>query len=315
MDYRKTAWLLFLCLLTGCGRAPAGAVRTPEPVPAVYSRSELTAAAADMLMHSETSLTVLIPPELSGNAETCIRAAQSRSVLCRMMLDTVSWSRSGRCLTLTAAYTEPADAVREKKDAVSRYAAEWAETSAGFPPAVRVLLAHELLCNDCSFSETAPDGHSAYGALIGHAACCAGFAEAFAVLMEAVEIPVSIVTGTAADGTAHAWNLVMLSGCRYHVDCTWDSTSGNPHGCFLRDDSAMRQTHAWDTAVYPAAAGGSLRYETVVQQMQDAVFPSAFQTRKSVSFDSGILSEAASQNLSAVSYKIHDKSARNSPDN
>ncbi|MBP0967955.1 MAG: hypothetical protein J5722_09990 [Oscillospiraceae bacterium] len=279
MEPKKSALLLSVCLLTGCGRTPEPAAPLPVPVPAALSAAALTDAAADMLMRTETALTVSVPQTLSGSAGDCIPAARERSVLCGTMLQTLCWERSGRLLTVKAVYAEQPETVREKKRQISRYAAEWAKTALPYPPTVRVLLAHERLCGSCTYSETAPDCGSAYGALIGGTARCSGYAEGFALLLEKADVPVRIVTGTAADhgaASAHAWNLVRLDGCWYHIDCTWDSAAadGDSHAYFLCGDSFMRQTHTWDAGAYPAAEGSALRYETVMQEMRDAVMPS-----------------------------------------
>ena len=273
MDFTKAALLLFICLLTGCAAAKEPAGQAAEPVRSVTSRCELTDAAADMLMHTDPRMTAAVPAALYDAADGIIRDAKRRSVLAGTMLDAVSWERSGRLLTVSAAYTDAPEAVRRKKQMLSETAAAWAESVSAFPPAVQVLLAHERLCGACAYSETAPDCGSAYGALIRGAARCSGFAEAFALLLEAADVPVCIVTGTDPDGTAHAWNLVTLAGSRYHVDCTWDCTADDPHTYFLRDDCFMRRTHCWEQNAFPAADGGALRYETIVQQMRDAVSP------------------------------------------
>lgn len=278
MKSGKTVLLLSLCLLNGCRTAAEPAVQPPEPVLAVQSAGELQNAAADMLLRTECALTVSVPETLCGAAGDCVLAARNRSVLCGTMLEKLSWQRSGRLLTVTASYAETPEAVRDKKRQVSLYAAEWAKTVLPYPPAVRVLLAHERLCSACTYSETAPDSGSAYGALCGSAARCSGYAEGFALLLEAVGVSVRIVTGAAGQHgqqSAHAWNLVRLDDCWYHIDCTWDDTAekGDNHAFFLCCDSFMRQTHTWDAAAYPAAENGLLRYETVVQQMRDAVIP------------------------------------------
>ena len=137
-----------------------------------------------------------------------------------------------------------------------------------------MLLAHELLCTACTYSETATDCGSAYGALLGSAARCSGYAEGFALLLEAADVPVRIVTGTAGD-EKHAWNLVRLDGKWYHADCTWDCMAENPHTYFLRDDRFMRRTHTWDAVAYPEADGSAYRYETVAELMQARVIPSS----------------------------------------
>lgn len=159
----------------------------------------------------------------------------------------------------------------QRAEAVS-YAEKWAASVSGYPAEVQVLLAHEQLCRGCRYDITAENRHSAYGALIDGAAVCDGYAEGFSLLMQTVGIPAMTVIGTASDAdgaqTAHAWNLVHLSGAWYHVDCTWDDAENSvQHSYFLCDDSFMLQTHTWAVHKYPSAAGGEYRYETIVQEM------------------------------------------------
>lgn len=170
-----------------------------------------------------------------------------------------------------------ADTVSVQTEADSRAeqvraeAMRWAALYADEPAAVRVLLAHDRICRNCVYQTDAPERHSAYGAMFCGEAVCDGYAAAFEAMMQAAEIPVQTVTGTAlTDGRRipHAWNLVWLDGHWYHIDCTWDDAGEMPlHSYFLCDDSAMAETHSWETAKYPLAAGGGYRYESIVQEM------------------------------------------------
>lgn len=167
----------------------------------------------------------------------------------------------------TSADTQRAEAVA--------FAETWAASVLDYPAEVQVLLAHEQLCRGCGYDISAENRHSAYGALIEGSAVCDGYAEGFAMLMDAVGIPAMTVIGTAcgADGIqmAHAWNLVHLDGVWYHVDCTWDDTEDSvQHTYFLCDDAFMMQTHDWAVHKYPSAAGSEYRYETIVQGMMQA---------------------------------------------
>ena len=170
---------------------------------------------------------------------------------------------------------QQSDPDAEKNDAAEDFAARWAVGVCGQPDAVRVLLAHELLCRCCTYDRQAPDCHTAYGALIGGRAVCDGYAAAFALLLEAAEVPVRTVTGFAGQGDAqpepHAWNLVRLDSIWYHIDCTWDDSdeAGVPcsHDYFLCSDAVMQDTHCWDAGKYPPAAGGGYRYESIVGRM------------------------------------------------
>jgi len=57
------------------------------------------------------------------------------------------------------------------------------------------------------------------GALIDKVAVCEGYAEAFRLLLDEIGVKNIIVYGQAG-GNNHAWNMVNLAGCWYHVDVT-----------------------------------------------------------------------------------------------
>ncbi len=157
------------------------------------------------------------------------------------------------------------------------YAMRWAECVSDYPPAVRLLLAHDHLIRRCTYDADAADCHSAYGTIINRRAVCDGYAAAFALLAGAAGIRCMIVQGTA-NGIPHAWNLAMLCGTWYHIDCTWDTpsseTASPEHVWFLLSDAEMCRTHSWDTESYPAAAGGRYSYAAAVREAA-ALFPAA----------------------------------------
>ena len=62
---------------------------------------------------------------------------------------------------------------------------------------------------------------------------CEGYAKAFKVLCDRVEIPCVLVDGMATDGQsseAHMWNAVQLEGEWYGVDVTWNDPIGGTGG-------------------------------------------------------------------------------------
>lgn len=70
--------------------------------------------------------------------------------------------------------------------------------------------------------------YSAYGALVDGDAVCQGYALAFKLLLDEMEIE-SVITSSAAMN--HAWNMVKLGEAWYHVDVTWDdATPDRPGG-------------------------------------------------------------------------------------
>ncbi len=165
---------------------------------------------------------------------------------------------------------EPVSEMINKDAAVTEEAMRWAMLYANEPAAVRALLAHDRICRNCSYQMDAPDRHSAYGAMICGEAVCDGYSSAFSAMMQAADIPVLTVSGTALkDGCwiPHAWNLVELEGHWYHIDSTWDDSVLPAHTFFLCTDEMMTKTHSWEASAYPSAKGGTLRYETVAAMM------------------------------------------------
>lgn len=67
-----------------------------------------------------------------------------------------------------------------------------------------------------------PDiNYTAKGVFEKGIAVCRGYAEAFQMLMDELNIECQIITGYAED-TTHAWNVVKLDGQWYHIDTTFD---------------------------------------------------------------------------------------------
>ena len=76
---------------------------------------------------------------------------------------------------------------------------------------------------------------TAYGAMVKgtygnpNTALCGGYALAYEYLLQQAGIPCAYVTGIADNDTSsstgaafHAWNLVLIDGCYYETDVTWD---------------------------------------------------------------------------------------------
>lgn len=268
--------LILILFLTGCCAQDSATDVQSAAVPVLHVQNgfELTAAAADMLRTGSESVTAAIPAQLYPEAGLRIRDAVKENVLTGTLVDSVTWEKHGRLLEIRAVYETDRETVRARKEMLAAYAAEWAACAAAFPPEIRVLLAYDLLCRSCIYDETAESAGSAYGALICGRASCAGFAEGFALLLEAAGIPVMQIEGTVTQPegiTAHAWNLVQLDGVWYHADCTWDADA-DTYSHFLCDDTVMLQTHSWDRTAYPAAEGRAYSYAEIAEEMAARTF-------------------------------------------
>ena len=89
-------------------------------------------------------------------------------------------------------------------------------------------MVHDYLIDNAEYDQTLakPNIRNIYGTLIEKSCVCEGYAEAFKYLLDALDIPCVIVSGTATNSQGetenHAWNYVQLNGIWYAVDCTWD---------------------------------------------------------------------------------------------
>lgn len=104
---------------------------------------------------------------------------------------------------------------------------------------------------------------SAEGIMLYQTAVCAGYAEAFSMFMELLNIESKYIVGTG-NGVNHAWNSVKLDGKWYQIDVTWDDPTpdqgGISYNYFLITDRMMGRDHIWDTSKYPAATSTAYRY-------------------------------------------------------
>ncbi len=105
--------------------------------------------------------------------------------------------------------------------------------------------------------------HTAYGALcddgMGHrnAAVCDGYAKAFQYLLKRAGINSVVVSGTAgtldggyADEGAHAWNIVLLDGEWYEVDCCWDDLDLDGMGLNSKDIEYVHELPQYAAATH-----------------------------------------------------------------
>ena len=95
---------------------------------------------------------------------------------------------------------------------------------------------------------------TAYGCLINGKAVCQGYAQAFQMLMNALEIECGICSGSAKN-EPHVWNYILLNQNYYWVDVTWDdpismdSVEQNDwiyHSYFLINDEMLFRTRMLD---------------------------------------------------------------------
>ncbi len=86
----------------------------------------------------------------------------------------------------------------------------------------------------------APNRATVAGALLDGRCVCEGYAHAFQLLCEALDIPCVCILGDAtADGEteAHMWNAVYLDGAWYYCDITWNDTTASTRYLLVGSDT------------------------------------------------------------------------------
>lgn len=91
-----------------------------------------------------------------------------------------------------------------------------------------IKMVHDYLVNTIEYDSgaTRSNTYNIYGALVNNECVCEGYAKSFKYLMDALDIPCTLVIGKAKNSTGaienHAWNYVQINDKWYAVDCTWD---------------------------------------------------------------------------------------------
>ena len=95
--------------------------------------------------------------------------------------------------------------------------------------------------------------YSIIGALLNRTCVCEGYAKAFKLLCDQVNIPCAVIVGDSK-GEGHAWNIVKLGRNAFHVDVTWNSgiyENGNIPLYYNVSDEFIGQDHQWKREDYP----------------------------------------------------------------
>ena len=145
-------------------------------------------------------------------------------------------SSSGRVISITVSYLDTAAAYDAQMRACEKAARSILKNVQGnnsLSDAEKALLIHDRLAIWCGYDQDSllfaqaqddislvpPEDYTMYGALVNHTAVCEGYAKAYKYLLAKVGIYSYIC---ASDDINHAWNIVYIDGCAYHVDVTHD---------------------------------------------------------------------------------------------
>ncbi len=120
-----------------------------------------------------------------------------------------------------------------------------------------IKMVHDYLIENIQYDTTVSKSniYNIYGAMVNKECVCEGYARSFKYLMDALEIPCTLVIGKGTNSENrtenHAWNYVQLNNNWYAIDCTWDdpiSTTGwvseaSKNKYFLKGSVAMSKDH------------------------------------------------------------------------
>lgn len=122
----------------------------------------------------------------------------------------------------------------------------------------KILQAHDWIIDNLQYSpETQKESaYNLYGALIEKSAVCEGYAEAFKYILDELEIPCILVSGSATNTRGitenHEWNYVKIDEKWYAIDTTWDDpivsgggyiTNTTKHKYFVQGSKIMNENH------------------------------------------------------------------------
>ena len=137
-----------------------------------------------------------------------------------------------------------------------------------------VLYIHDYIAHTTEYSTENELCFTAYGCLINHRACCAGYAKAFQLIAEKIGFDCGYVSGSSKGNNSlhskHAWNYIKLGGEYYFIDVTWDDPTvigdGVSSGVVTRDYFCLSErelllTHNIDKSHYvPYCSGTRYNY-------------------------------------------------------
>ncbi|MBO6015554.1 MAG: hypothetical protein J6P60_03085 [Lachnospiraceae bacterium] len=138
---------------------------------------------------------------------------------------------------------------RSQDAMVRKVVRDIAKDCSGMSDYDKIKYVYDYIILNCEYVRT-KDG--AYNNLIVGKSCCNGYAEAFLLLMEEMDIPCKYTVNSD-----HAWNTVFLDGQWYNIDTTWGDGGGDriDYNFFLKPNEGWMgegPTEATARAAYPA---------------------------------------------------------------
>lgn len=195
-----------------------------------------------------------LPCELNGDEYSRIYCILEKQESRFFYLDSVYYT-ADKVRDAKVVYRKIYDLDRMKKeldDAVDE-AVRGAAGLAGDEYKVRYI--NDYIVKKCSYVTGGDEtfASTAYGCLVEGKANCEGYAKAFSLLANELELESVVITGTTDEGENHAWNQVKVATDWYNIDVTWADTdvSGEMRQMYyLCSDSGFMRTHFADTSLF-----------------------------------------------------------------
>lgn len=130
----------------------------------------------------------------------------------------------------------------------------------------RASILHDLLIQSTEYyADEQNPGQTASDALLSGQAVCAGYADAYRLLLLLNKIDCQYVIGTVEQNEeviAHGWNKVKIDDTWYNVDVTWDDPADSEKApldkYFLISDVQLLENHTWQQEAWPLSLSSLL---------------------------------------------------------
>ncbi|HEY8804713.1 MAG TPA: transglutaminase-like domain-containing protein [Clostridium sp.] len=133
----------------------------------------------------------------------------------------------------------------------------------------RIMAINSYICKKVAYDISYNNkNNTAYAALLGNGkTMCMGYSLLAYRMLTDAGVESRIVIGLA--GGNHAWNMVKVAGCWYHLDTTWNDPLPDISGRVfvnysLRSDAQIKPSHVWINALYPIASKSYVKSTDVV---------------------------------------------------
>ncbi|MCL1995472.1 MAG: hypothetical protein FWG63_04615 [Defluviitaleaceae bacterium] len=191
----------------------------------------------------------------------------------------VEESHLGRRMLLTGVQPKPqAQKMSRTLDEHANAVISYLKTTPRDDDYTKLVRIHEFLQKNVKYdieefnartNNTDTASHNAFGAIVKRLSVCDGFASAFTLLAQKLGFDCMMMSGKSTHKSAaavpHAWNIVKIGNCHYHIDTTWDATSCQDFGelfytYFCITDREIKKSHTWDTQTTPVCSCKNLSY-------------------------------------------------------